>query len=98
VHTMSRRQLTDVWAAKATAAANLHSLLGNSGSDNGSGSGDGASEGHRIGAFVLFSSLSGTLGHLGQAGYAAANAYLDALAERRHAAGLPALSVAWGPW
>jgi NAD(P)-dependent dehydrogenase (short-subunit alcohol dehydrogenase family)/acyl carrier protein len=82
VDRLSPDRLETVLTAKAVSAAYLDELT----------------EGLDLDAFVLFSSSAATLGAAGQGNYAAANAYLDALAENRRSRGLAGLSVAWGAW
>ncbi|WP_334313685.1 SDR family NAD(P)-dependent oxidoreductase, partial [Streptomyces sp. HD] len=79
---MSVEDLAAVWAGKVAGAVHLDAVLGDRGLD----------------AFVVFSSIAGVWGSGGQAGYAAANAFLDGLVQARRVRGLVGASVAWGPW
>jgi len=79
---MEAPQVMAVMPAKVLGAWNLHM----------------ATRDDALDFFIMFSSLASFIGSPGQSNYAAANAFLEALAEQRQRSGQPGLAVAWGPW
>ncbi|WP_433662635.1 type I polyketide synthase [Nocardia sp. CA-128927] len=82
VDSLTTEQVDRVLRVKVHGARNLHELTRDM----------------DLSGFVMFSSISGTVGTTGQGNYAPGNVYLDALAQWRRASGLAATSVAWGLW